>query len=89
LGDFTQGIYLGFKSPLKDFSTLGGNFNHSKWLGVIFHQVTMKVAIEALDLQEVPLHLFPHGLLGLWLVLIFDIGLVPLSLVLRAFVVIT
>jgi hypothetical protein len=87
--DFTQGIYLGFKSPLKDFSTLGGNFNHSKWLGVILHQVTMKVTIEALDLQEVPLHLFPRGLLGLWLVLIFDIGLVPLSLVLRAFVVIT
>jgi hypothetical protein len=89
LGDFTQGIYLGFKSPLKDFSTLGENFSHSKWLGVILHQVTMKVTIEALDLQEVPLHLFPRGLLGLWLVLIFDIGLVPLSLVLRAFVVIT
>jgi hypothetical protein len=71
-------------SPLlKDFSTLGGNFNHSKWLGVILHQVTMKVTIEALDLQEVPLHLLLGGLLNLWLVLIFGIGLVPFSLVLK------
>jgi hypothetical protein len=72
---------LAFKSPLKDFSTLGGNFNHSKWLGVILHQVTMKVRIEALNLQEVPLHLLPCGLFNLWLVLIFSIGLVTLSLV--------
>jgi hypothetical protein len=72
---------LDFKSPLKGFSTLGGNFNHSKWLGVILHQMTMKVTIEALDLQEVPLHLLPCGLLNLWLVFILGIRLVPFSLV--------
>jgi hypothetical protein len=66
---------------LKDFSTLGGNFNHSKWLGVILHEVTMKVTIEALDLQKVPLHLLHGGLLNLWLLLIFGIGVVPLSLI--------
>jgi hypothetical protein len=78
---FPKAFTLAFKSPLKDFSTLGGNFNHSRWPGVIFHQVTIKVIIEALDLEEVPLHLLPHGLLDLWLVLIFGIGLVPLSFV--------
>jgi hypothetical protein len=74
---------LAFKSPLKDFSTLGGNFNHSKWLGVVLHQMFMKVIIETFDLEEVPLHLLLGGLLNLWLVVIFGIELVPLSLVPR------
>jgi hypothetical protein len=72
-----------FKSPLKDFSTLGGNFNHLKWFGVILHQVFMKVTIEALYLEEVPFHLLFGGFFNLWLVVIFGIELVQLSLVLR------
>jgi hypothetical protein len=56
---------LVFKSPLKDFSTLGGNFNHSKWLGIILHQMFVKVTIEALYLEEVPLHLLFGGLLNI------------------------
>jgi hypothetical protein len=43
----------------------------------------MKVTIEALDLQKVSLHLLLRGFLDLWLVLIFGIGLVSLSFVLR------
>jgi hypothetical protein len=51
--------------------------------------MTIEVTIEAFDLRHVSFCLLPHILLHSWLVLIFGNGLVPISFVPGAFVVIT
>jgi hypothetical protein len=56
--------HLSFKSTLKDFWTLGGDFIHLRWLGAILHQVAIRITIWNIwFLKSPPSPSFPQAIL--------------------------